>query len=168
MAKNLRPGPKWIPAVIVERLGPLSYLVESNDCDLWRRHVDLLKELSSADRVPTVSTPHSAVSAEVVLLARHRPLVISGSVPEPAEVTTLEASEAPISGAAAAPTATPVRVPSTAVVVPTSLPQATETSTPTVPSPVRIPNHPQVPTQSYPSRNRKPPDYFRPVWEIRF
>ena len=42
MAKNLRPGPKWIPAVIVERLGPLSYLVETNDYDLWRRHVDLL------------------------------------------------------------------------------------------------------------------------------
>ena len=25
MAKNLRPGPDWIPAIIVERLGPLSY-----------------------------------------------------------------------------------------------------------------------------------------------
>ena len=81
MAKNLRPGPKWIPAVIVERLGPLSYLVESNDCDLWRHHV---KELSSADMVPTVSTPHSAVGAEVVLPASHHPPVISGSVLEPA------------------------------------------------------------------------------------
>ena len=34
MAKNLRPSPKWIPAVIVKRLSPLSYLVETNDCDL--------------------------------------------------------------------------------------------------------------------------------------
>ena len=29
MAKNLRPGPDWVPAVIVERLGPVSYLVET-------------------------------------------------------------------------------------------------------------------------------------------
>ena len=87
MAKNLRPGPKWIPAVIVEWLGPLSYLVQTNDCALWRRHVDLLKELSSADTVPMVSTPNSAVGAEVVLPASHRPPVISGSVPEPAGVT---------------------------------------------------------------------------------
>ena len=108
---------------------------------MWRRHVDLLKELSSADTVPTVSTPHSAVGAEVVLPASHRLPMISGSVPETVEVTTLvdvRSSEAPISGAAAVPTATPVRVPSTA------------------------------PTQSYPSRNRNPADYFRLVSEIQF
>ena len=113
----------------------LSYLAETKACSLWRRHVDLLKELSSADTVPTVSTPHAAVGAEVVLPASHRPPVISGSVPEPARVTTPEdvrSSEAPISRAAA-PTATSVRVPSTAVAVPTSLPHATETSMPTVP-----------------------------------
>ena len=27
MAQNLRPGPKWVPGVVVECLGPLSYLV---------------------------------------------------------------------------------------------------------------------------------------------
>ena len=31
MAKNLRPGPNWIQAVVVERLGPLSYFVETRD-----------------------------------------------------------------------------------------------------------------------------------------
>ncbi len=31
MAKNFRPGLAWIPAVIVERLGPLSYLIETED-----------------------------------------------------------------------------------------------------------------------------------------
>jgi hypothetical protein len=44
MAKNLRPGADWIPATIVARLGPLSYLVETTDKLLWRRHVDHLKE----------------------------------------------------------------------------------------------------------------------------
>lgn len=45
MAKNFRSGPKWIPAVIDEKLGPLSYLVKTVDGELWRRHVDHLKEV---------------------------------------------------------------------------------------------------------------------------
>ena len=102
-----------------------------------------------------MSTPHSAVGAEVVLPASHRPSVIAGSVPEPVRVTTPEDVRS-----SEAPTATPVRVPSTVFAVPTSLPQATEASTPTVPSPVRIPTRPQAPTQLYPSRNHNPPDYF--------
>ena len=32
-------------AVIIERLGPLSYLVETDKLDLWRHHVDQLKEI---------------------------------------------------------------------------------------------------------------------------
>ena len=31
MVRNLRPGPGWIPGVIVECLGPVSYLVETSD-----------------------------------------------------------------------------------------------------------------------------------------
>jgi len=62
MAKNLRPGPDWIPAVIVERLGPLSFLVEMTDHQLWRRHMDQLKETDyvtpgSSDDVSEVSPP---------------------------------------------------------------------------------------------------------------
>ena len=45
MARNLRPGNDWVPAVIVERLGPVSYLVETADHQLWRRHLDHLKEI---------------------------------------------------------------------------------------------------------------------------
>ena len=44
MAKNLRSGADWIPATIVARLGPLSFLVETQDKLLWRRHVDHLKD----------------------------------------------------------------------------------------------------------------------------
>ena len=45
MAKNLRPGPNWIPGVIIERAGPLSYVIETEDKQTWRRHVDQLKAL---------------------------------------------------------------------------------------------------------------------------
>ena len=47
MAKNLCPGPNWIPAVVEQRLGPLSYLVKTQNGQKWRRHVDHLKEIPS-------------------------------------------------------------------------------------------------------------------------
>ena len=43
-ARNLRGGPHWKKAVIQDRLGPLSYMVRLEDGDLWRRHVDHLRE----------------------------------------------------------------------------------------------------------------------------
>ena len=43
MARNFRSGPKWVPAVIEEKLGPLSYLVKTSQGELWRRHIDSLK-----------------------------------------------------------------------------------------------------------------------------
>ena len=45
MARNMRSGADWVPAIVVERLG--SYLVETADRLLWKRHVDLLKEMES-------------------------------------------------------------------------------------------------------------------------
>lgn len=73
MAKNLRPGPNWIPGVIVERSGPLSYVIETEDKQIWRRHVDQLKELgdgvamdnSTDDSELTYPPPTSAANDEV-------------------------------------------------------------------------------------------------------
>ena len=45
MVKNLRPGPKWVPGVIVQSLGPLSFLIKTREGQTWRRHVDHLKKL---------------------------------------------------------------------------------------------------------------------------
>ena len=45
MARNLRPGPNWIPGVIIERAGPLSYVAETEDKQIWRRHANQLKAL---------------------------------------------------------------------------------------------------------------------------
>ena len=46
MAKNLRPGAAWVPGVVVERVGPLTYLVQVGDGGLWKRHIDHLRERS--------------------------------------------------------------------------------------------------------------------------
>ena len=46
MARNLRPGDDWVPATVVERTGPVSYLVETGAHQLWKRHVDQLKTVA--------------------------------------------------------------------------------------------------------------------------
>ena len=51
--RNLRPGPNWVAGIIVERLGPLSYLVETETHQFWKRHVDQLKEVTDS---PLTST----------------------------------------------------------------------------------------------------------------
>ena len=43
VARNYRPGPKWLPAVVVECKGPLSYVVQLESGMLWRRHIDQLQ-----------------------------------------------------------------------------------------------------------------------------
>ena len=49
-AHNFREGPRWSPGVIVERLGPLTYLVQVDTGVFWRRHVDHLRP--AHDRPP--------------------------------------------------------------------------------------------------------------------
>ena len=44
MARNYRDGPKWMEGVVVERKGPLSYVVQVNHGMLWRRHIDQLRK----------------------------------------------------------------------------------------------------------------------------
>ena len=50
MARNYRAGPVWIPGTVVERNGPLSYLIKANGGQLWRRHIDQLREREDTPR----------------------------------------------------------------------------------------------------------------------
>ena len=44
MALNMRERPKWRPGVVVEQLGPLTYLVEVQGGLKWKRHSDHLRD----------------------------------------------------------------------------------------------------------------------------
>ena len=44
MALNMREGPKWRPGVVVEQLGPLTYLVEVQGGLKWKRHSGHLRD----------------------------------------------------------------------------------------------------------------------------
>lgn len=62
MAQNLRPGPKWVPGVVVERVGPLSYLVQVRNGAFWKRHVDLLRQ--GSDSVVPGAPPPSTMEID--------------------------------------------------------------------------------------------------------
>ena len=138
MAKNPRPGPNWIPVVIVERLGPLSYLVETGDNELWRRHVDMLK--SCAARGDSTSNTQSEVDYGV---------------------------SSPVSQAASSETtsATPPAVEATPPVAEATTPRtsSSDIDQSNTTSGTDVTTHPEsaksVPTRSYPNRARNPPDY---------
>ena len=48
MVRNLRPGDKWVPSTIIERTGPLSYLVQVGGGKTWKRHIDHLRQMSDS------------------------------------------------------------------------------------------------------------------------
>ena len=70
-AQNYRPGEKWLPGVVLEKVGPVSYRVEVQG-QVWRRHVDQLlqREERAGDNpvisndVPLIPPVESVVPAE--------------------------------------------------------------------------------------------------------
>ena len=57
-AQNVRGGPNWVQGVVVERSGPVSYVVQVNfkgSLMLWRRHTDQLKTCTESG--DTISWP---------------------------------------------------------------------------------------------------------------
>ena len=55
-AKNFRPGPTWVPAIVRKLLGPLTYLVEVEQRQHWRHHIDHLHPRDSEETNRTEST----------------------------------------------------------------------------------------------------------------
>ena len=84
MARNMRPGSDWVPAVVIERLGPLTYLVETTKHLLWKRHIDLLRELKMDSQTETPQSTESNPSDLDIPLGDTTPI---GTPPE--EIITL-------------------------------------------------------------------------------
>ena len=47
MVKNFPAGPTWVPGVIAQQLGPLTYMIEISAGKFWKRHVDHVKDYPS-------------------------------------------------------------------------------------------------------------------------
>ena len=57
MVRDLRDHSLWKPGVVVERPAPLSYLVRMQSGQIFRRHIDHLKELQGNPTTVEVATP---------------------------------------------------------------------------------------------------------------
>ena len=68
MARNMCPSHEWVPAVIIETLGPLTYLVEMTNNLLWKRHIDLLHELKVNSQAETPQSTESDPSKTWIFL----------------------------------------------------------------------------------------------------
>jgi len=130
MARNLRPGPDWVPGVIVERLGPVTYLVEV-DQRTWKRHADQLKSLEVPLPAPEVETDDpEVIQAEVP--------DVTDQEPPPEPDTEDEMVIVPGAATADAP------------------PEDTPDVEPPAPPNISTPNV----TRRYPSREHRPPDWL--------
>ena len=90
MARNLQVGDDWVPATIIERTGPVSYLVETTEHQLWKRHIDQLKALADSaveGQGHTYTDPPSDADFDVPRPAPVVPTTPDGSIdsdpPEP-------------------------------------------------------------------------------------
>ena len=58
LVHNLRDGPRWLQGTVIERKGPLSYLVQLASGTVWKRHVDHMLE-SVDSPLEETATPES-------------------------------------------------------------------------------------------------------------
>ena len=135
IVKNFGSGASWVVGVIVQRLGPVTYLVDVSGGRVWRRHIDLLKERSPSPGSAIV-TPD--IDVDIDVLSPSRPTNSD-------ETTTPEA-----------PTEPPIDSTSD---------DSNEVTNPTGPSPtpqtsVDTPKTTETPPPRYPSRAHRPPERY--------
>lgn len=136
LVRNHRDGPDWIPGTIIEVLGPVTYIVQTDKGHKWKRHTDQIKDwLNSTPRVSSDTTLDSTSHNADPQMDFDDGI----SVPEDMEVV----------GTSSDPTVT-VRVP-----VEDSQPPRVEPSSPTDPS-----SGPSI--SRYPTRVRQPPTRYDP------
>ena len=59
MARNVRQSrPKWIPATILKKTGPISYIVKTNSGLDWKRHVDHIRAYQPRNTQVTTPSPN--------------------------------------------------------------------------------------------------------------
>jgi hypothetical protein len=133
MVRNLRPGPDWIPGTIVERLGPISYLVETSEHQIWKRHAEQIKEVATPSATPHLSSTEFQTTPEWSNATDDPPepeggTAVSDWAPS-TPVTTAAASASVSPGAGSVPVltepVTPVAVPTRPTPTPRQRPQPT-------------------------------------------
>ena len=66
--RNFRDGTPWVQATVTDQVGPLSYLVELPNGDLWRRHIDHLRAGHSRPSEDAEESSNKEVEGDFVML----------------------------------------------------------------------------------------------------
>ena len=133
MVKNFRTGPDWLPATIVACLGPLSYLVQTTDNQVWRRHVDHVKSRVVRAETGNRSDPNQGDSWDIDVFGTAQPSDETTEPNMPAETTEEQSGSV-------------------------STDDVTDSTMNPEPSTVDS----SVETRSYPQREHHAPNYYRP------
>ena len=76
LVRNVRPGQSWIPGTVIERNGPLSYLVQVSSDKVWKRHIDHIREMhDSPQQEEDVSSGRQQVLPNVIPAAPSRTVI---------------------------------------------------------------------------------------------
>ena len=72
MARNFSQGENWVPGVTAQQLRPITYLVDFSYGQLWKSHIDHLKELVPNETTQT-SAPDFDLDIPVIAAPRQPP-----------------------------------------------------------------------------------------------
>ena len=56
VVRNQIPGRPWVPGIVAEVQGPLTYLVRLDTGQIWKRHIDHVREVGVSNDVQTSTT----------------------------------------------------------------------------------------------------------------
>ena len=95
----LKLGPSWIPGTIVGRNVPLSYVVQVNGVQVWKRHTEHLQEMGdtpveeqaetrSDDQIPIDESESFPVTSDVEGDTTTQPFDAQSNSPEPSSSQT--------------------------------------------------------------------------------
>ena len=108
--KNFSYGPKWLCGNIIQKSGPVSYVVQLTSGGVFRRHVDHIRLRSSPIVHPIVQDlPNDAEPTPVPRPSLPTPLSSETSTPVEPEVATPAASQPAASDTATSKPASPLR-----------------------------------------------------------
>ncbi|XP_039602164.1 uncharacterized protein K02A2.6-like [Polypterus senegalus] len=94
LARSYRGDQKWVPALVKDQTGPLSYKVEATQGVIWRRPVDQLRKsgLVRAEEIPTLPVDSPAVAP--INYPEHLPSPQAAQVQSPCVLSPSPSAEA--------------------------------------------------------------------------
>ena len=159
MVRYFSAGPNWVPGVVAQRLGPLTYLIDIFDGRLWKRHVDHIKKCGKFNN-RSVDAAEVEFDVDSQSVSSETPIV-----PDTSETRVNEPLNNPTNSSDTNNTETdsPEPVDTSSNLKPRSEIETTDSSQVeplTCPDSEILTPLPGLPQRSYPSRSRHPPDRY--------